>query len=340
MGFKKAENKMAYLKMGIFGLQGSGKSYTAFLIAMGLYEYLKLEKPICLIDTENKLGLLLKKFEYRNIPFVEPENKSMSYRDLLSNMKDAEKECSILIIDSLSAFYSQLLLDCQRKKKQSEANMYVYKITKDEWRDYTDIYLNSNLHIIIAGRSGWKYEAQENERGRKETIAVGTKMRGEVEMGYEPALLMEMEGARGKEVGDKLVNRGHILKDSAGTGLQGNFKDNPDFDFILPHIQSLNVGGEHEAYDSTRNSEDIFEAGGQGWNERKRQREVACEELKDQLTLKFSGTTVDKKAKIEYLEKLFDTTSWTEIENAASKKVTLNQILDVIQNLKEKKEGE
>lgn len=342
MGFKKAENKMAYLKMGFMGFQGSGKSYTAFLVAMGLYEYLKLEKPICLIDTENKLGLLLKKFEDRNIPFIEPEHKSMSYRDLLSNIRLAEKECSILIIDSLSAFYSQLLLDCQRKKKQKEANMYVRSITKDEWREYTDLYLNSKLHIIILGRSGWKYQSQENERGRMEVMVTGTKMRGEVEMGYEPSLLVEMEGIRGKEIGDKLVNVGYILKDSAGTGLQGQFKNNPDFDFILPHIEALNIGGAHEAYDSTRNSEDLFEHDGGGWNEKKRQREIACEELKNILTLLFNGTTADKKAKIEKLEELFGVTSFTEIEDVNSKKVTLNKILDVIQTLKEKnqkKEG-
>ncbi len=343
MGFKKAENKMAYLKMGIMGFPSSGKSYTSFVMAKGLHAHLELKKPICVLDTENAKGFLLEEFGDEKTEFLEPEKSSLAFNDLLITVKDAERECSILIIDSISAIWDKLLEDIMIKKRKKDTSMYIYTLAIREWRAFTAIFLNSNLHIIYAGRAGFAYTQQESESGKMESVATGTKMRGESQMGYEPSLLIEMERIRGKEIGAKVTHMAHVVKDRAGkNGIDGLFKPDPTFDFFMPHIEALNIGGKHEAYDTTLNSQDLFEAGGDSWDQKKRDREIACEELKDQLMLKFSGTTVDKKAKIEFLEELFGTTSWTEIENVSSKKVTINKILDITQMLKEKnqkKEG-
>ena len=50
--FQEATNQMAYAKFGFFGFQGSGKSFTAALIAIGLHKYIKSEKPVYFIDSE------------------------------------------------------------------------------------------------------------------------------------------------------------------------------------------------------------------------------------------------------------------------------------------------
>src|SRR6266700_7698227 len=56
--FETARPTSAYLKMGIMGKQGSGKSYTAAEVAIGLINHLKeigvdyAEKPAAFFDTE------------------------------------------------------------------------------------------------------------------------------------------------------------------------------------------------------------------------------------------------------------------------------------------------
>jgi hypothetical protein len=56
--FKPAEITTAYLKMALMGFQGSGKTYTATSVTVGLVQMmreLKLDagdKPIAFIDTE------------------------------------------------------------------------------------------------------------------------------------------------------------------------------------------------------------------------------------------------------------------------------------------------
>ena len=50
--FTKAKNETAYAKIGDFGWQGAGKTYTACSIAIGLHKYIKAEKPVFFLDSE------------------------------------------------------------------------------------------------------------------------------------------------------------------------------------------------------------------------------------------------------------------------------------------------
>ena len=50
--FKKAERKRSYVKIALCGVSGSGKTYSALLMAQGLGE------KIAMIDTENGSGEL------------------------------------------------------------------------------------------------------------------------------------------------------------------------------------------------------------------------------------------------------------------------------------------
>jgi hypothetical protein len=57
--FKKAEQNAAFLKMGLLGFAGSGKTWTASLVAMGLVQLARkkglayADKPVVFLDTEN-----------------------------------------------------------------------------------------------------------------------------------------------------------------------------------------------------------------------------------------------------------------------------------------------
>ena len=48
---KKAKPEMAYLKAGIYGEAGSGKTFTSTLIAIGLHGHIKSDKPVAFLDT-------------------------------------------------------------------------------------------------------------------------------------------------------------------------------------------------------------------------------------------------------------------------------------------------
>jgi hypothetical protein len=131
---------------------------------------------------------------------------------------------------------------------------------KSEWKRLTDLYVMSDLHIILCGRAGWEYDFTEDEEGNKELLKTGTKMKTEIEMEYETSLLLEMERVKMDEgkIGGMHTHRCWVLKDRADK-INGQHFDNPGFDVFIPHINSLNIGGKHQTIDTTRSSEELFE---------------------------------------------------------------------------------
>ena len=70
---RKAENKMAYAKVGIYGGAGSGKTRTATEIAIGLHKAIGSKKPIAAFDTEPAFGFVLPLFESAGIELLVAE---------------------------------------------------------------------------------------------------------------------------------------------------------------------------------------------------------------------------------------------------------------------------
>jgi len=210
--FKPATFESAYLKAGILGFAGSGKTYTASLMGIGLHKYIKSKKPVCFIDTETGSDFMIHKFKKEKIKLL--ISKTRSFTEMLQLIDEAEQVSDILIIDSVSAVWYDFMESFKKKKNRKFIQFQDWGILKPTWRDeFTDKrYLNSQLHIIICGRAGYEYDYVEDEEGRKELRKTGTKMRAETEFGYEPSLLLEME--RIKENGS-LTHRCYIIKDRA-----------------------------------------------------------------------------------------------------------------------------
>ena len=68
--FQKAKNEQAYLKCAIQGFAGSGKSFSAAMIAIGLHSYINSKKPVMFMDTETGSDYLLKHFDGSRIPVM------------------------------------------------------------------------------------------------------------------------------------------------------------------------------------------------------------------------------------------------------------------------------
>ncbi len=334
---KPAKHTLAYFKAGIFGFDGSGKTYTATLLAIGICKLIKNLK-IAFMDTETGSDFLLKKLEEEEF---KKENifqvKSRSFSDCLTFIQDCENEkIGVGIIDSITHIWRELCESYAEKlhRKSGRLEFQDWNIIKKEWSEYTKLFVNSKLHLIVCGRGGFEWEYDYNEDGTKDLVKAGTKMKVENEFGYEPSLIIEMERltqdketlAKLKErtakqsfkpkVGSLWIHRAHILKDRTDV-MDGQIFDYPTFDNFIPHFQALNIGGEHLGIDLTRTSQDRFDIEGKPeWKKEKEQAEICLEEIQGELTLTFPSTSgAEKIAKIRLLEYVFNTKSWKQIED-------------------------
>lgn len=327
--FKEAKNESAFLKVGIYGGNGSGKSRTAAEIAIGLHKYMKSDKPVFYKDSETGSDYLIHLFKEHNVPlFV---SKSRSFSDLLLAMDEAEKKAFLLITDSITHFWDDLVESYKKKHDLTRLSIQHWGEIKPIWWDFSRRYVTSNLHIIVCGRAGDVWADVEDEDGFKELKKVGTKMRVEKELGYEPSLLIEMEKARlSAKIGAGWTHRAWVVKDRFDV-IDSQHFDNPTFDSFLPHIELLNLGGEHRAVEEGSDTQDLFNDSHNGYN-RKINKEILLEKIQEEFKVAFpSRKEEDVKGRSDLMDKIFNTRSWTEIEKRKAE-VELEQGLLDLQN--------
>lgn len=330
MPLKPATNRMAYGKVGIYGTAGSGKTRTAVEIALGLHKVIGSKKPIAAFDTEPAFSYVLPLFRKAGVE-LHTQDDSRALQDLMTFMDEAEKTCDIAIVDSITHVwrdaqqsYLDRINESRRRKNQRPLAALEFQHwgpIKARWAEFTDRFLSSKMHVIVCGRAGNVYEYQEKNdgSGKKELITVGTRMATEKELGYEPSLLVEMVTDR--EDG-KLINVAIVQKDRSDS-INGHEFRMPTYAMFEPHFQSLNLGGEHFGSMNARDSKAMFEeADESGWDVEKRRRTILAEEIQGLLVKKWPGQTANEKAaKADMLEAIFETRSWTKIEEATSARV-------------------
>ena len=323
--FQTAINQQAYLKAGIMGFAGSGKTYTASLIAKGIFERLKTKRPVYFMDTETGSDFLVPKFKEWNIPFY--VSKSRAFSLLLDAVNESENKASVLLIDSISHFWREVQDAYKKAKNRNRLVFQDWMAIKDQWARFTDLYLNSRVHIVMCGRAGYEYDFFEDESGAKQLAKTGTKMKAETDMGFEPSLLLEMvreriENKDGRVEGKLWNHVCYVLKDRT-TLIHGQKFVNPDFSCFEPVFNFLNIGGEHVGVRTDANSSKLFESGSdENYFEQKRMREVAIEEIQGELVSAFPGQSADdKKTKIDLIQSCFGTRSWTALADMKEQKL-------------------
>lgn len=292
--FNKATNMQAYLKMGVMGFAGSGKTHTSSLVAIGLHKLTKSNKPVYFLDTETGSDWVKPMFDEAQIELFTARTRA--FADLVPAVKEAEKEGAILMIDSITHFWTELC-DSYAKKlgRKNGLQFQDWGKLKGFWRTFTDEFVNSKAHIILCGRAGYEYDMAINEdTGRKELEKTGIKMKAEGEMGYEPSLLVLMERSQDMHNGAKIVRTAHILKDRSRK-LDGKSIVNPDFTSFKPHIDSLNLGGQHMGVDTSKDSQDMIENPKSDWGFMQQQKEIALQDIEGLLTENFPGQTKEEK---------------------------------------------
>lgn len=332
---KKATVEQAAAKVGLFGGQGSGKTTTSALIALGLSKTYHKGAPVAFMDTENGSDYLVPIFEAEG---VELRNfKSRAFKDMRAGLREAEEGgCCTYLVDSYTHPWLELTDSFKKKSKRNRLEFVHMDALKTMWRGWTDQMLNSGLHIIVSGRLGYVWDREEDDKdGTKgDLIKLGTKMKSESEAGYEPSLLIELEGIQTDEARNKksrakqgtIVHHAYVLKDRWRTlnGRTFTWKDINDykvgdwkkvFDVFRPHFDKLAIGTEQRAVDATRTSEAMFDGNGDSaYQQRARRVQIVLEEIEGTLVALWPGQDAkSKELKRLAVETLFGTRSWTAV---------------------------
>lgn len=325
--FRPATNDQAFLKCGIFGRPGSGKTYTSAEFVIGFREYLHERKlpeghnPVLMLDTETGSSWVRNKFTKAKIPFEVA--KTRAFASLVPAIREAEKRKSILLIDSLTSCWQELIASYLKKKNRQRLVFSDWNWLKgpDGNGAFTSAFVNSSAHIIWCARAGFEYDFHENEAGEKELETTGIKPKAESEAGYEPSLLVLMTRHQKFDPDHpeqtKTIHYATILKDRSGT-IDGKYFADPTFKCFLPHIVALELGGTHIGIDESVTSETSIPLdSGQGRLVHE-QREIAVDEIAELLAKHYPGRSAEAlKTKGDLLEKTFGSRSWERIKSYA-----------------------
>lgn len=336
--------QQGYLKAGFLGFAKGGKTLTAALLAVAVRRQFGIDEPIAMYDTEG--GSL----------YIGGHVKKLTGKDLLAKRDKSfdgmlrwgnavvKNNIRIGIVDSITHPWRELcdtFLENKQKFFRSKGWSVPQRLQfedwnsiKPKWQEWTDFYLNSPVHLIICGRAGWEYEMQTSESNpsKKELVKTGIKMKSESEFGFEPSLLVEME--RDQDIdGDihKIVRRAIVLGDrfSVIDGKAAVFPSTEDMEkalkvvhgFFKPHLDCLTPGSHAPISGNKSNvGDNVGEDGDDaGWRSEKRQRQIFCEEIQGELTKAWpSQSNADKQAKIDIIDRFFNTKSWTKVEGLDS----------------------
>lgn len=338
------DNAAGYLKAGLLGFAGSGKTLTSVLLAAAARDVLGQTGPIAFFDTES--GAAYVKDHISALTGQRPLIKrARSFDDLVAFGKACvESNVSVAIVDSITHPWRELCDSYLQQRNEArraagrgpalkKLEFQDWNVIKPRWAQWTDFFINSPLSIIICGRAGWEYEMERDEEtGKKELNKVGIKMKAEGEFGFEPSLLVEMEleqTLRAGSIVPDIARHATVLKDRF-TVLDGKAISFPSVAFtpeglqkayesvkrfFSPHLNLL-VPGASNRVDTSKQSEfQMDETGEAAMFREKREREILCEEIQAEIVATYPGqSAVEKQAKVEVLKEAFDTGSWTKVE--------------------------
>lgn len=189
---KKASRSKAKLRIGLSGTAGSGKTWSALLIAFGLTKNGK----IGLIDTENGSGDL-----YSHLGDYDIIHLSAPY--LISDYLGAldafiNEGYDVVIVDSLSPAWAGVggLLDKHSAVTlaSKDKNSYnAWRLITPEHNSLVEKMLSAPCHIIATMRSKTEYVIEKDDKGRSVPRKVGLSPIQREGMDYEFTLMFDIE---------------------------------------------------------------------------------------------------------------------------------------------------
>jgi hypothetical protein len=191
--FHKPQALKAALKMALYGPPGSGKTFTALLLAEGLARH--TGKRIAFCDTEHGTafyGLAVPQRRVHPQAFDFDALYSKSISEVLAAVRSLDLNTyGVLVIDSITHLWDS----CKnafagRPTKAGTIPLHAWSAIKKPYKELMHLLLTLPVHVLICGRQGTDFTEDETSGELKN---LGYKMRAEGETAYEPDLLIRLE---------------------------------------------------------------------------------------------------------------------------------------------------
>ena len=197
MELKQSERKNSKIKLGLQGSSGTGKTYSALLVAYGITGNWN---KIAVIDTENgSANLYADLGSYKVLSLDTPFSPERYIEAIITCEKSG---IEVIIIDSISHCWENLLANHAAMTGNSFVNWG--KITP-RYNSFIQKILQSNCHIICTMRTKQDYNLVERN-GKMMPEKAGTKVIMRECINYEFTIVMEMD----------LQHRAKVTKDRTG----------------------------------------------------------------------------------------------------------------------------
>ena len=291
----------AFLKMGVFGHTGTGKTYTVAKVLSQFQAEFLPDSQLAMFDTEG------------GAEYVAPMVREITGKDLLvvhsSGFAELVQFADLVRERKLVAFCDSIthpwrdLMDKYLAAKRSRVkgaggnadnarlSLKDWGPIKEMWGTFATHFRYDPTHFVICGREGDVWDEKEDDEGNKELRKSGVKMKTETEMGYEPSVLVRMELV---QVGGKHLHRATVVKDRFDC-LTGQSCDDPDLEFFRPHLSRLALGGAAVAPQEADGEMFPHAPDGPNWETIKAQREALIDGIVEDITLAFPGQTAKEK---------------------------------------------
>lgn len=236
--FAPACPEQAYFKAGMFGLAGSGKTFTALLWAEGLAK--RDGKKIAYVDTEHGTDFYAKRVPERQ---VHPEAFAFDavYTKSLARTTEAVREAvasglySSIILDSMTHLWEAAIEAYEGKKtKIGSIPMPAWGPIKRPYKELMRMLIDAHLHFFLLGRERMTFE--EDSDG--ELHSAGVSMRAEKETPHDPHITVRMRSVPDPKDSARSLHLAVFTKDRTGI-LDGRTIANPTYETIAPIVSIL-----------------------------------------------------------------------------------------------------
>jgi hypothetical protein len=246
-GFSKPQTHKAALKMALYGPAGSGKSFTALLIAEGLARH--TVKRIAYCDTEHGTAFYGQHVEQRT---VHPEAfdfdvlYSKSITEVLAGVRGLDLDTyGVIVVDAISHLWDS----CKnafsgRLTRAGTIPLQAWTSIKKPYKELMHFLLALPVHVLWCGRQGIDYGEDEASGELKN---LGFRMRAEGETAYEPDVLIRLESHKASRKATA-VPTAYVEKDRTGV-LAGQSIPWPTFTAVAQPLLGL-LGSTHAALPS------------------------------------------------------------------------------------------
>lgn len=215
LNIRKAEREGARLVLGLAGISGSGKTYTALQLAYGLANFDATK--VGFLDTENRRGSL-----YANV-FVDhpthPTRDRFLIGDLYAPFSPARYSAAIqefqaagvevLVVDSGSHEWEGIG-GCEDIAHAGNPRMPKWNDAKREHKSYMNTLLACDMHIIMCLRAREKVRI-DRVNGKQEVIPLGIMPICEKNMMFEMTASMMLHDAGKQQEVIKTSGTEHIF---------------------------------------------------------------------------------------------------------------------------------